>query len=41
VDFQATDSLGLQLVNALSEQLSGTIALERHNGTAFTLMFHT
>jgi PAS domain S-box-containing protein len=41
VDFLATDSLGLQLVNALSEQLSGTIALERHNGTAFTLMFHT
>jgi len=41
VDFRATDSLGLQLVNALTEQLAGTIALERHDGTAFTLMFHT
>jgi PAS domain S-box-containing protein len=41
VDFRATDSLGLQLVNALTEQLGGTITLERHDGTAFGLMFHT
>jgi PAS domain S-box-containing protein len=40
IDFRATDSLGLQLVNALTEQLGGTIALERHDGTAFTLTFH-
>jgi PAS domain S-box-containing protein len=40
IDFRATDSLGLQLVNALTEQLGGTIALERHDGTTFTLTFH-
>jgi PAS domain S-box-containing protein len=40
IDFRATDSLGLQLVNALTEQLGGTIALERHDGTAFTLTFN-
>ena len=41
IDFRATNSLGLQLVNALTEQLGGTITLERHDGTAFTLTFHT
>jgi PAS domain S-box-containing protein len=39
LDFRATDSLGLQLVCALTEQLGGTIALERHRGTVFRLTF--
>jgi two-component sensor histidine kinase/DNA-binding NarL/FixJ family response regulator len=39
LDFRATDSLGLQLVSLLTEQLGGTIALERSGGTAFTVTF--
>jgi PAS domain S-box-containing protein len=39
LDFRHTESLGLQLVCALAEQLEGTIVLERHGGTAFTLTF--
>lgn len=41
LDFQSTESLGLQLVSALTEQLRGTIALDRDKGTTFTLTFHT
>jgi PAS domain S-box-containing protein len=41
LDFQSTESLGLQLVNALTEQLRGTIALDRADGTTFMLIFHT
>jgi PAS domain S-box-containing protein len=37
LDFRHTESLGLQLVCALTEQLQGTIALERDGGTAFTV----
>jgi PAS domain S-box-containing protein len=39
LDFRTTDSLGLQLVCLLTEQLQGTIRLERRAGTAWTLMF--
>jgi len=39
LDFRQTDSLGLQLVCALTAQLQGTITLERHSGTAFTVTF--
>jgi PAS domain S-box-containing protein len=39
LDFHATESLGLQLVCALTEQLQGTIALERGNGTTVTITF--
>jgi two-component sensor histidine kinase len=38
LDFRATDSLGLQLVCVLTEQLQGTIALERAEGTHFTIL---
>jgi two-component sensor histidine kinase len=38
-DFRHTESLGLQLVAMLTEQLQGTIALERDDGTTFTLTF--
>jgi PAS domain S-box-containing protein len=39
LDFRHTESLGLQLVCALTEQLEGTIALERDGGTTFTVTF--
>ena len=39
VDLRQTDSLGLQLVCLLTEQLGGTIALERQGGTAVTVRF--
>ena len=40
VDFRATDSLGMQLVVTLVNQLEGTIDLSRENGTAFVISFH-
>jgi two-component sensor histidine kinase len=39
LDFRDTDSLGLQLVCLLAEQLRGAITLERRAGTAFTVTF--
>jgi hypothetical protein len=39
VDFRHAQSLGLQVVCMLTEQLQGTIALDRHAGTRFTLTF--
>jgi PAS domain S-box-containing protein len=41
VDFRHTDSLGLQLVCLLTEQLGGTIELDRATGTQWTLRFPT
>ena len=39
LDFRAGNSLGLQLVSILTEQLGGTIALEPGEGTTFTVTF--
>jgi two-component sensor histidine kinase len=39
MDFRNTNSLGLQLVCLLTEQLGGTIELERAAGTQWTLRF--
>jgi len=39
VDFRNTNSLGLQLVNILVEQLEGTIELENDSGTKFKIWF--
>ena len=39
MDFRHTDSLGLQLVCLLTEQLGGTIELDRAFGTQWTLKF--
>ena len=36
-DWKNTDSLGLHLVNSLTEQLSGTIELDRSSGTKFII----
>jgi two-component sensor histidine kinase len=38
LDFHTTDSLGLQLVCTMAEQLHGTITLERAEGTLFTVL---
>ncbi len=39
IDLECTDSLGLQLVNILIEQIDGYIEIERNNGTKFTIWF--
>lgn len=39
VDFRNTESLGLQLVNTLTDQLGGTIELHRNDGTEFQITF--
>jgi PAS domain S-box-containing protein len=39
VDYRNTESLGLQLVVTLTEQLNGKIKLERTKGTRFTITF--
>jgi two-component sensor histidine kinase len=39
IDVGATESLGLQLVNALVHQLGGTLAVDREGGTTFKVEF--
>jgi two-component sensor histidine kinase len=39
LDFRNAESVGLQLVVTLVEQLRGTITLDRHTGTRFTVEF--
>ena len=39
VNFRETESLGLQLVNILVEQLDGTIELDTEQGTQFMITF--
>ena len=39
-DFTNTDSLGLELVNNLVDQIDGTIKLDTSCGTKFTIKFH-
>ncbi len=39
LDFHHTESLGLQLVSTLIEQLEGEITLDRTEGTCFTISF--
>ncbi len=39
VDFRNVESLGMELVCTLTEQLEGTITLDRENGTVFTVSF--
>jgi PAS domain S-box-containing protein len=39
IDFFNTDSLGLQLVNSLTDQIDGEIDFDRSNGTKFTITF--
>ncbi|MGF7118779.1 histidine kinase N-terminal 7TM domain-containing protein [Methanobacterium oryzae] len=39
-DFKNTNTLGLQLVNALVDQLDGTMKINRANGTEFIINFY-
>jgi len=39
VNFRETESLGLQLVTTLVDQIDGTIGLEKNDGTRFTITF--
>jgi len=39
IDYRNTESLGLQLVVTLTDQLSGTIALDLKKGTNYSIMF--
>lgn len=39
LDFRTTDSLGLQIVSDLVQQLEGDICLEKEGGTAFIISF--
>ncbi len=39
IDFESSDTLGLQLVNLLVDQLEGTVELKRDNGTEFVIKF--
>lgn len=39
LNFRNTSTLGLQLVNTLVGQIDGTIEMDTHNGTIFTILF--
>jgi two-component sensor histidine kinase len=39
IDFKESESLGLQLVNTLVEQIDGTIELDKSQGTEFIITF--
>jgi len=39
VSFETTDSLGLQLVRSLAEQLNGTVRCRHDGGTEFNIRF--
>ncbi len=39
IDFQKTNTLGLELVNMLVKQIEGSIELDRSQGTEFTIKF--
>jgi two-component sensor histidine kinase len=39
LDFEDLDSLGIQLITALVDQLDGEFELKRNNGTEFTMSF--
>ena len=39
VDFQDTESLGMQLVNNLVTQLGGAVTMQVNGGTEFSIIF--
>jgi len=39
IDFRTADTLGLKLINALTNQLHGNVSLRRRTGTIFTIFF--
>jgi two-component sensor histidine kinase len=40
LDFRKTETLGMQIVSTLVDQINGRLALERQGGTGFTLEFN-
>lgn len=38
-EFEKSDSLGLQLINSLTQQISGELELESNHGTTFKITF--
>ena len=41
LDYHRADSLGLQLVDDLTQQLHGNVLVNRNGGTTFTIAFDT
>ena len=41
LDFRETETLGIRLVNILTEQLHGTIEIDRSGGTSFKIVWGT
>ena len=39
LDIKNTESFGLQLVDMLTEQLQGTLSIDRNGGTTFAIVF--
>jgi two-component sensor histidine kinase len=39
INFRKTDTLGMQLVTSLVDQIQGTIELDRRSGTEFKIIF--
>ena len=39
LDFRKTETLGMQIVSTLVNQIEGTIRLEREKGTSFQISF--
>lgn len=39
IDFRNTETLGLQLVTTLTEQINGSISMDRNKGTTFEIIF--
>lgn len=39
IDYKNTDSLGMRIVNSLTEQIEGKLAINRDNGTKFIIRF--
>ena len=40
IDIENTDSLGLQLIYSLTNQINGEMELKRDNGTSFKIKFN-
>ena len=39
IDYKNTETLGLQLVSILAEQINGTMTINRTKGTTFKIIF--
>ena len=39
INYKNTETLGLQLVNTLTEQINGSISMKQNKGTIFEILF--